>query len=205
MSYRCVATNPAGAGERPALSPYLPRFPDKRSLLNRASADAYGANVFEDFLDSIAKARGRYPVANLVGDFLKTWPRTRAFRLGVWLASLDLATLEDVQTKLDMFLGAEGPDHAGEDLLIAVDLLSCAEAGEPIELTDQDMKLRLLAWFEAGLLEKLSRHGLAKLHAPASIDPASRVQVSVSEELKQQLADQAPASTLPTTDEFLKR
>lgn len=161
--------------------------------------------MFEDFIDNIAKARGRYPVANLVGDFLKTRSADGTFRLGAWLATLDQPTLEDVQTKLDMFLTSGGPDHAGEDLLIAVDLLSSAEAGEPVELSDLDMKHRLVAWFEAGLLEKLSRHGLATLHAPASIDPTKGPQATISESLLAQVAQRdAPAPTLPTTAPFLK-
>jgi hypothetical protein len=149
---------------------------------------------FEDHLDELRTQRGRYPVSNLLGDYLKSHPRASQFKLGHWLASLDGETLEDIQTKLDQFLAGGGPDHAGEDLIVTVDLLTAAEMGKFAPAGD-DTKLRLLAWFEAGLMSKLSRAGLVRMTGVASIDPNVPCPVQVPPEVLQLFAEQ-PAQRL---------
>lgn len=120
------------------------------------------------FISAIAQERGRYPVANMVGAYLRNHESTK-FLLGDWLRALELSTLEDIQTKLDMFLHDEGPDHAAEDLIAAVDLMSSAEIGELTALTDKQIHERLFTWYESNMLEKLHRVGMVQLKETASL------------------------------------
>ncbi len=145
--------------------------------------------MFDEYISELARYRGRFPVANLVGDFLKNKDEDSVFLLGHWLSSLDTPTLEDLQTKLDMLLGDDSADHAAEDLIAAVGLLSHAERGYPVELSAEDIRLRLIALFQCGLVEKLSRGGVAKLTGTLSIDPDVAPPVELDARLSQRLTD----------------
>lgn len=122
----------------------------------------------------------------MVNDFLVQRAPKR-FRLGQWLQALEVEVLEDIQTKLDMFLSNTGPDHAAEDLILAVDLLSCAEERCEVQLTDKQIHHRLLVWFQGGLMEKLRRRGVARMTGELSIDPAQTMPVDLDEQLTQQI------------------
>lgn len=140
----------------------------------------------------VSSARGRYPVSNLVRDDLQMRPHLEGFRLGDWLTSLDNETLEDVQTKLDALLHRGCPDHAGEDLVIAAELLSHAERGAVFELSDADIRARLLSWIEACSIEKLVRLGMLTVSGQAcSIDPAQAhtTFITASEEARERYGD----------------
>lgn len=155
--------------------------------------------MFDDFIAAISRERGRYPVANMVGDYLKD-RKGSAFGLGTWLAGLDQESLEDVQLKLDTFLQAKGPDHAAEDLIVAVDLMSSAEAGSMVELTDKQIHARMFVWHEANLLEKLSRIGMVVINEPLRLSAENRPTVTFDETFSQTLFASIPREvSLPTT------
>jgi len=144
------------------------------------------------FIHSLRPHRGCFVVANLVGDYLELHGE-RPFLLGDWLATLELAEMEDIQVKLDMLLAGGGPDHAAEDLVLAVRLLSAAELGVPecAGLSDTQTLQRLGAWHEANLLERLYRAGLVKLPFGLSVDPAVRRDPQFLDELAPALAKRA--------------
>lgn len=125
-------------------------------------------------IEALRAYRGRYPIANMAGDYLELHGQS-AFRLGAWLAQLDIEELDDIQLKLEQFLHGQGPEHAGEDLVSCVRLLSLAEAGgRSEELDSTQMWKHLNGWHEANLFEKLRRRALLELAEPLSIDPSVR-------------------------------
>lgn len=126
------------------------------------------------YIQSLRKQRGRYPVSNLAGDYL-FHAHTQPFLLGDWLGLMGLSELEDIQCKIEQFLAGGGPDHAAEDLVACVGLVSMAETGgqpESAGLTAEQTMQRLKGWHEANMLEKLRRRELVYLTAGLSIDPA---------------------------------
>lgn len=128
------------------------------------------------FIEALREQRGRYPVANLAGDYL-FHAHAQPFRLGDWLGLVGLSELEDIQCKLEQFLAGGGPDHAAEDLVACVRLVSLAEQGADGALpqfTEQQTMARLHAWHEANMLEKLRRREMVAFSEGLSIDPAVR-------------------------------
>lgn len=127
------------------------------------------------YIDALAAYPGRYPVANLAARYLADHGR-EAFLLGDWLGTLALSDLEDIQNKLEQLLADTGPDHAAEDLVSAVRLLTAAESGDDpfSDMAQTEMLARLHAWHAANLLEKLRRNHLVALPEGLSIDPAVR-------------------------------
>jgi hypothetical protein len=127
------------------------------------------------FIEALREQRGRYPVANLAGDYLANGP-AQPYRLGDWLGLVGLSELEDIQCKLEQFLGGAGPEHAAEDLIACVHLVSMAEAGAAGKprLGENEVVARLQVWHEANMLEKLRRRELVSFSEGLSIDPAVR-------------------------------
>ena len=128
------------------------------------------------FIEALREQRGRYPVANLAGDYL-FHAHAQPFRLGDWLGLVGLSELEDIQCKLEQFLAGGGPDHAAEDLVTCVRLVSLAELGSDGALpqfTEHQTLERLQVWHEANMLEKLRRRGMVAFSEGMSIDPAVR-------------------------------
>jgi hypothetical protein len=152
--------------------------------------------MLSDLASAVTNERGRYPVANLVCDFLRTMPPGPVV-LGTWLETLDDFTLEDIQVKLDMLLRNEGPDHAAEDLTIAVTLLSESHLPPGQQLATSEVYRRLVAWHEANLLDKLRRKKLVVLHEALSLQADYPCALSSHPELERQLrADHLPVETL---------
>jgi hypothetical protein len=131
--------------------------------------------AYAQFIDALASHPGRYPVANLAGRYLADhFPDS--FLLGDWLGTLALSDLEDIQGKLEQLLAGAGPDHAAEDLVSAVRLLTAAESGGDGfgDMSEHEMAARLAAWHEANLLEKLRRTHMVALPRGLALNPAVR-------------------------------
>jgi hypothetical protein len=130
--------------------------------------------VVAQFIKTLQEQRGRFPVANLAADYL-SHAHAYPFCLGDWIGLISLSDLEDIQYKLEQFLAGGGPDHAAEDLMMGVRLVSMAEAGangSVPHLSSSQVFARLASWHEANMLEKLRRRELVFLKAGLSIDPA---------------------------------
>lgn len=108
-------------------------------------------------LAALRSARGRYPVANLMQDYLTAV--SGPVKLGRWVSSLDDETLADVQIKVESFVTGEGVAHTLEDVVLSLMLWHSREAETPAPFDAEAVRDAAMGWYMAGLLEKLRRNG----------------------------------------------